>query len=98
LRNILYNQFTRQTHPKTFFLTEEFGQWCLVNADLLGLLFPTPQKSEDLIYIYLHGINDLSKQSSVQDVIVEEREGVSCKKGYLDTVCQFKCWSGQLSC
>jgi len=42
--------------------TEEFGQWCLINADGISLLIPTPQKSKDSISIYTYGIHATSNR------------------------------------
>ena len=36
-------------------------------------LFPMPQKKEDLISIYSHGMHDFKRSSSSQDVILEQR-------------------------
>jgi hypothetical protein len=45
----------------------------LVVISAMNPLFPTPQKGEDLISIYSHGIHDFYQQSSAQDVIIEQR-------------------------
>jgi hypothetical protein len=45
----------------------------LVVISAMNLLFPAPQKSEDLISIYSYGIHDFYQQSSAQDVIIEQR-------------------------
>jgi hypothetical protein len=45
----------------------------LVVISAMNPLFPTPQKGEDLIFIYSQGTHDFYQSSLAQDVIVGQR-------------------------